>query len=249
MSISDIQTWIQKNPNKHHLPSFQSKKTNDEQVEFAWDGANKLLLTLPGCLSCLLTFTDPVYRYASENGQRQILRDMILTCEERIEKELVGRKWSRRKLCELVSAELSEKKPTLHEPLEEALCELFQVQKVMIFHTDKKIKFFPEDLRLWKSNRKIVMSDSETMWLYEKEFDSLRDLLTWIQSKENEQWTIGWTTADGKLEELRGELHAKGLTAQPRIPGEKVKKEDYARCLGRAQAISALAATRENPEI
>jgi hypothetical protein len=244
MSISDIQTWIQKNPNKHHLPSFQTKKTNDDSVEFQWEGSPKFLLPLPGSLSCYLTFTDPVYRYASENGQRQILRDTILLLQERIEKELVGRKWSRRKLCELVSAELAEKQPTFHAPLEEALSELFQVQKVMVSHNDKKIRFFPEDLRVWKSDRRILVSDSENLWLYEKEFSCLQDVLKWIQAKESEQWTIDWPLADGKLEDLRGELQSKGLTAHPRIPGEKVKKEDYARCLGKAQAISSLASTR-----
>lgn len=245
MSISDIQTWIQKNPNKHHLPSFQAKKTNDDQVDFQWDGSPKLLLSLPGSLSCFLTFTDPVYRYASENGQRQILRDMILVLQERIEKELVGRKWSRRKLCELVSAELAEKQPVFHAPLEEALSELFQIQKVMVSHNDKKIRFFPEDLRLWKSDRRILVTDSENLWLYEKPFSSLPTLLTWIQAKEADQWVIDWPLADGKLEDLRGELHSKGLTAHSRIPGEKIKKEDYARCLGKAQAISNLGSTRD----
>ena len=169
--------------------------------------------------------------------------------EERIQKELVGRKWSRRKLCELVSAELAEKKPTMNPALEEALCELYQVQKIMIHHTDKKMTFFPEDLRLWKSDRKILMSDSENIWLYEKEFPSFPALLTWLQKKEEEKWSLDWPIADGKLEDLRGELSAKGLVAHPRIPGEKVKKEDYARTLGRAQAISILAATRGSLEI
>jgi hypothetical protein len=245
MSVSDLTTWISKNPNKHHLPDFHAKKTNDAIEEFFWDGSPKYLLPLPGSLSCLLTFVDPVFRYASENGQRQILRETILELEERIHKELVGRKWSRRKLCELVSAELAEKKPTMNAALEEALCELYQVQKIMICNNDKKIRFFPEDLRLWKSNRKIFLSDSENMWLYEKELASLPSLLSWVQSKEEEKWTIEWPVADGKLEELRGELSAKGLVAHPRIPGEKVKKEDYARTLGRAQAISTLAVTRE----
>lgn len=246
MSLTDLTTWIAKNPNKHHLPDFQAKKTNDALEEFQWDGSPKLLLGLPGSLSCLLTFVDPVFRYASENGQRQILREAILEIEERIHKELVGRKWSRRKLCELVSAELAEKKPSMDRALEEALCELYRVQKVMIHHSNKTISFFPEDIRLWKSDRKIFFSDSENMWLYEKDFQSLPALLTWLQAKEDEQWKLEWPVADGKLEELRGELSAKGLVAHPRIPGEKVKKEDYARILGRAQAISTLAVIRES---
>jgi hypothetical protein len=244
MSLTELTNWIAKNPNKHHLPDFQAKKTNDVTEEFQWDNSPKYLLPLPGSLSCLLTFADPVFRYASENGQRQILRESILELEERIQKELVGRRWSRRKLCELVSAELAEKKPTMNAALEEALCELYRVQKIMIHHNDKRISFYPEDLRLWKSDRKIFLSDSENMWLYEKEIASLPNLLTWLQTKEDEKWILEWPVADGKLEELRGELSAKGLVAHPRIPGEKVKKEDYARILGRAQAISTLASRR-----
>ncbi len=249
MSLTDITSWISKNPNKHHLPDFQAKKTNDDSQEFQWDGSPKTLLSLPGSLSCLLTFVDPVFRYASENGQRQILRETILELEERIQKELVGRKWSRRKLCELVSAELAEKKPTMNAALEEALCELYRVQKVLVNHTTKTLSFAPEDLRLWKSDRKILISDSENIWLYEKHFSSLPNFLTWLQAKEGDSWRVEWPVADGRLEELRGELSAKGLVAHPRIPGEKVKKEDYARTLGRAQAISILAATREGVEI
>lgn len=249
MSLTDLTNWIAKNPNKHHLPDFQAKKTNDATEEFYWDGSPKTLLPIVGSLSCLLTFRDPVFRYASENGQRQILRETILELEERIQKELVGRKWSRRKLCELVSAELAEKKPTMNAALEEALCELYRVQKIMIHHTDKTISFYPEDLRLWKSDRPIFISDSENMWLYEKEIPSFSFLLSWLQAKEGEHWKVGWPIADGKLEDLRGELSAKGLVAHPRIPGEKVKKEDYARTLGRAQAISTLSATRGSIEI
>lgn len=244
MSVTDLTSWIAKNPNKHHLPDFQAKKTNDALEEFQWDSSPKFLLPIPGSLSCLLTFADPVFRYATENGQRQILRESILELEERIQKELVGRKWSRRKLCELVSAELAEKKPTMNAALEEALCELYRVQKIMIHHTDKRISFSPEDLRLWKSDRKIFLSDSENMWLYEKEMPSLPAFLTWLQTKEDEKWILEWPVADGKLEELRAQLSAKGLVAHPRIPGEKVRKEDYARILGRAQAISTLASRR-----
>jgi hypothetical protein len=248
MSVTELTSWIAKNPNKHHLPDFQAKKTNDALEEFQWDSSPKFLLPIPGSLSCLLTFADPVFRYATENGQRQILRESILELEERIHKELVGRKWSRRKLCELVSAELAEKKPTMNAALEEALCELYRVQKIMIHHTEKRIAFYPEDLRLWKSDRKILLSDSENMWLYEKEISSLPALLTWLQTKEDEKWKLEWPVADGKLEELRAQLSAKGLVAHPRIPGEKVKKEDYARILGRAQAISTLA-SRKSVEI
>lgn len=245
MSSTQITQWIQKNPNKHHLPSFSQKKTNDDpDLEVAsWDQFTKQKLELPGSLSAFLTATDPIYRSSSENGKSQLLREMILTLEERINNELVGRKWSRRKLQELVSAELAEKVPTPSAVLDEALCELFQLQKIMINQRDKKITFSPPDLRCWKSGVPLVITDSENLWLFEPMEESFgvgAPLVQWLQGKEDEQWTIQWSVADGKLEELKVALDALQLSARSRTPGEKVKKDDYARILGRAQCLSAL---------
>ncbi len=244
MSSTQIAQWINKNPNKHHLPSFSQKKTNDDDLEMAsWDQFTKQKLELPGSLSAFLTATDPIYRSSSENGKSQLLREMILTLEERINNELVGRKWSRRKLQELVSAELAEKAPTPSAVLDEALCELLQVQKLLINQRDKRISFSPPDVRCWKSGLPLIVTDSENHWLFEPTDGSFAlgtPLVRWLQTKEDEHWTIQWSVADGKLEELKVALDALQLTARARVPGEKVKKEDYARILGRAQCLSAL---------
>lgn len=247
--ISRIFSWIDQNPHKHHqLSAFASNKTIDEENSLQWDSFTKLLLEVPGCLSGLLTSVDSLYRNAPLNTKKQILRETILELEERIHAELVGRKWSRRKLCELVSAELAEKSPTMNPALEEALCELYSVQKLMIHHRDKRIFFFPEDPRVWKSGRPLVVSDSENLYIYEPNASSF-SLLPWLQTKEAEGWQIQWPMADGKLEELKTALEKRSLTAHSRIPGEKVKKDDYARTLGRAEAISCLLKLREEADL
>lgn len=68
------------------------------------------------------------------------------------------------------------------------------------------------------------------------------DLGPWISARESEGWTFEWPMADGTLDEVRGKLTLDfpHLTVHPSEAGKKVKKEDYCRTLGRAQAIRAL---------
>lgn len=242
MSLDAAFHWIQKNPYKqHHLPR-SAMNTNDEADPLEWDRFRKILLPLPGCLSCCLTLVDPMYRSATVNTKKQMLRETILELEERIHAELVGRKWSRRKLVELVSAQLAEKPPSTESALEEALCELFRVQKLMIDHREKKISFFPPDPRVWKSGLPLLVSDADNLWLYEpdEEFTLGEPLVRWVQAKEEDGWKVSWPVSDGKFEELKAALDARGLTAHPRVMGEKVKKEDYARTLGRVEGMASL---------
>ncbi len=249
-SLQQIYTWIQKNPhNQHHLPNFSSKQANDDEPELQWDCFWKRVLELPGCLSGILMATNPLFRSAPLNSKKQILRETILEIEERIHKELVGRKWSRRKLVELVSAELAEKPPEMNPALEEALCELYQVQKLSIHTAQKRILFFPEDPRVWKSGRPLIFSDVENLVNYEPRDSDGFSMLKWLQDKEDQGWTVEWPMAEGKLEELKQSLERKGLTSRPRIPGEKVKKDDYARIIGRSEAISCLSNLREETDL
>lgn len=245
MNIDATFAWIEKNPHKqHHLPRSAMNTNDDALLEpVVWDQFRKVRLDVPGCLSCCFMQTDPLYRSSTVNSQKHILRDAIMELEERIHKELVGRKWSRRKLVEQVSAQLAEKAPTMEVALEEALCELFGVQKLMINHREKTISFFPTDPRVWKSGVPLIVSDSDNVWLYEPvdgALDMGSRMVQWLEGKEDQGWRIGWPVADGRFEELKAALEAKGLSARAKVPGEKVKKEDYARTLGRAEALSAL---------
>ena len=252
MSLTTAFQWIEQNPHKQHHLQSSAMNTNDDAEPLVWEQFRKVLLDLPGCLSCLLSLTDPMYRVSSINSKKQILRETILQLEERIHTELVGRKWSRRKLVELVSAQLAEKTPTTDNALEEALCELYQVQKVMIDHREKAIRFFPTDLRVWKSGIPVIISDAENLWIYEPLGEKILlgdPLVKWLQEKEENGWKVGWPVAEGRFEELKAALELRGLHAHAKIPGEKVKKEDYARTLGRAEAFSALLKLKTTSDI
>ena len=72
------------------------------------------------------------------------------------------------------------------------------------------------------------------------------EFLTWLTEKEDQHWKIQWPTADGKMEELKAEVLKRNLVAHT-LPGSastKVKKDDWARTLGRCEAIETLARLR-----
>jgi hypothetical protein len=66
--------------------------------------------------------------------------------------------------------------------------------------------------------------------------------LQWLTGKEEEQWKVQWPTAEGKMEDLKSEVLKRNLTAHtlPGAASQKVKKEDWARTLGRCQAMEIL---------
>lgn len=117
------------------------------------------------------------------------------------------------------------------------LLEVKQIQTVCFDEDTKTFWTVPDDFCAWSNNRK-------TLWVSKGcdrmlEGNSLR-LGSWISNREEEGWTIPWPVAEGGLEELKAELSRRGLTAKPAVFGAKVKKEDYARALGRAKAVEHL---------
>jgi hypothetical protein len=207
-----------------------------------WDIFFQKPLDPPGSLSQFLLLTDPLYSAATTTLRKQILIEKTFEIQERVDRELVGRKWSRKKIHDAFGEQVNA--PKYSELMEHVLSELYQFQKILIHRKTKAISFFPSDLRLWKSDCSIYVGDDDGCWSYE--IQKPKDLLTWITEKEEDSWKIQWPTADGKMEELKAEVLKRNLTAKP-LPGSdsnKVKKEDWARTLGRSQAIEILARLR-----
>ena len=233
-----IYKWSALNPHKHHLPTYATT-TNDGPEK--WDGFEKSLLPLPGALSGILFCTDTMFRDSTPSVQTQMLREKILELQERVPNDLVGRRWSRKKILELLSAELAEKAPKTEDALEVSLCELFGVQKIQISLQSKSIRFLPPDIRNWKRDRPVLVFDFENLWAFENpELKMGKSLHDWLIKKEQESWSIAWSVAEGKLEDLKVALTKMNLTPHSKIPGQKIKKEDYSRILGRAEAITIL---------
>lgn len=161
-----------------------------EQLSETWDCFAQAPLNPPGSLSQFLLNTDPVYGAGSPALRRQIQLETLLQIQERVDAELVGRKWSRKKIHDAFGEQVNSSTPPYSELLEEVLCQLYSVQKIILHRRTKSISFFPTDLRLWKSDVPIFVGDDEGCWSYEP--TKPRDLLAWITEKEEEGWKCKW---------------------------------------------------------
>lgn len=228
-----IYDHIDSNPSKMKGLVFENVKENPDGTP--WDIFMTKPLPIPGPISLILWHTDTLYSYGLLSLQKSILRDKILELQQQAEG--LGRRWSKKKVQDLLARQL-ESAPS-EKMLEEVLCELFQVQKVVIHKEKKSIGFYPTDMRLWKSDRPVLFADENNQWITTPN-DTDLTLLSWVTGKEDEGWSVAWPTADGKFEEMKAEVSKRQLDVHP-LPGSplgtRIKKDDWARVLGRAEAI------------
>lgn len=239
-----IYSIIDKNPLKDtriNTALHRDVESTTAQGYETWDCFLCKPLQPSGPLSLLLSQFDPMYAMGTPALRKQIQSEKLLELQARVDTELIGRRWPRKKIQDHLASIVSTSGPTSAPLLEEVLCELFQVQKVSLVRKTKRIVFFPSDVRMWTSERTVVFGDDEGFWSYEPTNVDV-SLIDWLQEKEQQGWKIQWPTADGKLEDLKTALTKRGLTAHVETGSDstKVKKDDYARVLGRAEAISAL---------
>lgn len=238
-----IYEYIDSNPSKMKGLVFARSESQVETDINRWDIFTIKPLVVPGPLSLLLWHTDTMYPFSLETLQKSILREKVLELEERASG--LGRRWSKKKVQDLLAGQINsggtDKPSTI---LEEVLCELFHVQKIVINKQKKTVGFYPTDMRLWKSDRRVIFADEENRWVTEIAPGVTTTILSWITTKEDEGWTIQWPTAEGKFDELKAAVAKRQLDVHP-LPGSplgtKVKKDDWARVLGRAEAIESWA--------
>lgn len=224
---------IDANPQKHATLRCCTNTSTEGFSQESWDGFYLQPLNPPGALSAVFMATDPMYGLGSLALRKQIQMESLITLQERVDKELVGRRYPRKKIQDLLGSQLSASAPVSSPLLEEVLCELFHLQKIQINRRSKTVSFFPPDLRVWTSDKKIILADEENHWSFVP--STLLHVSTWLTEKEDEGWKISWPTADGKLDEIKAGLLQRNIS-----PDSKLKKDDLARVLGRAQALGIL---------
>lgn len=231
-----IYDHIDSNPSKMKGLVFETKVEADGTP---WDIFVTKPLAIPGPISLLLAHTDTMYSYGLPSLQKTILREKILELQEQAEG--LGRRWSKKKVQDLLAKQLESS--STENMLEEILCELFHVQKVVINKEKKSIGFFPTDMRVWKRDRLIIYADQDNRWITTPN-DTSMTLLSWVTKKEDEGWSIAWPTAEGKFEDMKAAVSKRQLDVHP-LPGSplgtRIKKDDWARVLGRAEAIECWA--------
>lgn len=179
---------------------------------------------------CMLE--DPMMSIAGESYKTQEVRDRSFALQEEAVANLRGnRKLTKAKMGDALAAV----KPTVIQTKVVAgvLYGLKQIQTVCYDEEKKTLWTVPEDLRVWSRSRPTLWVDARCETMLRAE--SVPSLGLWLSQKEREGWTIPWPDAEGTLEEVKQQMRG-----QPGEPQGKVKKEVWARALGRLQAVEAL---------
>jgi hypothetical protein len=246
--LVQLQQWVKENPNRKRevIPIEICVVSDTQEGEDApatvAGGWIPTPLEPPGPLSLYLWKTDPEFRGATPPVRRTILRDTILKVTERVEAELRGVKWHRKKVLEQLAAQqTSAVSPPMDTPeLDTALCALFGYQKIAIDEANKKVEFFPADPRIWSTELPVwgATTGSRAILHRPGEEPVGKGLALWLSDRERESWKIDWPVSDGTLEEIKKKMLERGTGVGPSL--DKPKKADWAAALGRAEAITQL---------
>lgn len=245
--LNDLREILLKNPNAtKELPQISIQVCSDtnetDEIPSTICGWVPTPLEPPGPVAAILWKTNPEFRVATLPVRRTILRETIITLQERVEAELRGHRWSRKKIVEQLVAQQSadESPPQNTKELNDALAHLYEIQIVFVDEANKKVSWSPEDVRTWSSARPIwALSVGSRAVFHRPGEESVGiQLGRWVSDRETEKWKIAWPIAEGTLESMKPKLAAMNVGMGTRM--EKPKKADYAVVLGRAEAIRAL---------
>lgn len=199
----------------------------------------------PGPVALALWKTNPEFRAGGSQVRRTILREAILELTVRVEKELRGIKWHRKKVLEQLAAQQTAAvSPPMDTPeLDRALAELYSMQLVLVDEANKKIRFVPEDPRNWSAESEECQiwgasHGCRAVFHATREGPISGGLSAWVSGLESAGWKIFWPEAEGTLEEMKKIMVARGVSVRGSgMATDKPKKVDYAAALGRAQSI------------
>lgn len=227
---------IDKNPYREKCPSLLNDKQKEEieSKEQLW--GMKVKQVKPSRLTTAwLMSEDPLMEMAGQAYKSTEVRDKTFELQQECGLLKGNRKLSKVKMLEALSSLSPNEEHT--KIVAAILLALKQVQVVCFNEEKKSIWTMPGDLREWSKTKKTIWIDHRC----ERVLDGNVSLGIWINTRELEKWSIEWPTADGGFEEIKLKLVEK----YPNIivkgeDGKKPKKEDYAKALGRAEAIHNL---------
>ena len=240
-----VQGWSATNPSRNTsvLPieiRTQSDTSEELQAVNGPGGCVATPLDPPGPVSLLLWYTDPLYRGGTLTLRNTILREKLMELGLRVENECKGHRWQRKKILEQLAAQQTAavSPPQDTHELDDALCFLMNFQKIILDDIHKKVLHFPRDLRTWSAENPVWTTSlgSRCVFHLPGEKTVAAGLGSWLLILETEGWKITWPIAEGSAEEIKKRCAEMNLN--PTV--EKPKKEDYAKLLGRSDAVKAL---------
>lgn len=248
--MEDLYNILKNNPTRFAKVAPIELKTHsdtqeNEEVPTTICGWTPTPLEPPGPVAAILWKTNPEFRAGTAPVRRTILRDTIVALQTRVESELRGRQWSRKKIMEQLAAQQTAdaSPPQDTRELDAALAHMYQIQIVFVDEANKKIKWVPENPRTWSASIPVwgLSVGSRAIYHLPNESSVGTNLSQWLSNRENDGWHTDYPEAEGTLESIKVALSELNVGVGSRI--EKPKKADYAAALGRAQMIRHLLTT------
>lgn len=203
-------------------------------------GVSVIPLNPPGPVSLYLWHTNAEYRAGSYNVRKEILRSKLTELHGRFQNELKGRSANRTKSIEqLEQQDTSAVSPPMNTPdLNRALCNVLNIQIVEVDDVHKHIISYPNDLRNFTKENPIYLASQgcRSVYIMGKDEEARSFFKLWFFNLHDLGFKYEWPITDGTLKELKEKISSYMLTVQ----GDKPKKEDYAKVIGKAEAIKHL---------
>lgn len=239
--MDQIKQIVSKNPFRDHcVPAFTKAKRENitfETKETLWDGTVSILE--PAVLATAwVRMTNPILHISLAGPATTLIRDSLFALQQEAASSLKGnRKLSKVKVADALAAVKPNKDQT--KIIAQVLYALKRIQTVCFDEEKKEVWTVPEDLRVWSGSMKTIWVDSK----YERSLDweKPQSFGQWISKREAEGWKIEWPISDGTFEEIKQKMAEEfsHITVHS-TDGKKPKKEDYAKSLGRCEAVRHL---------
>jgi len=240
--IEQIVQWIEQNPNKHTTIepiTIKIVSDSDDNNPTPTIGPGKVSiipLDPPGPVSLYLWHTNPEYRAGSFLTRKTVLRENLVSLNEKFQIELKGRNWNRKKAIEeLQSLDTAAVSPQQSLPeLSRALCHVLGFQYIEIDENSKRILPFPKDLRSWSNELPVYLASYGCRSVYIKPgIEEARSFFKkWFFDLIDEGYRYEWPSAEGTVKELKEQLSSFHVSLSA-----KAKKDEYCSVVGKAQAI------------
>jgi hypothetical protein len=237
--MQDFMRIVEKNPFRDScVTAFVKDKVEAQRMEskdMLW-GSRICHLTPARLTTAWRMSEDPLMLIAGDGYRASEVRDRVFELQEEAVSNLRGnRKLTKAKMGDA----LSSIKPTTDQTkvIAAVLLALKKIQTVCYDQQSKTVWTMPEDLRAWSNGAKTLWVDGRCETMLEGGGPNFG---RWLSNRQDEGWEIAWPVAEGSLEEIKSKALHLGLNPRAAELGAKVKKDDWAKSLGRAEAIQKL---------
>jgi len=208
--------------------------TSTNEYDTLW-GSELRKLSPPRLTTAWVSIEDPLMSIAGEQYSATEVRNQTFSLQEAAATIRGNRKLTKAK----VGDALASMKP--NEDQTKIIAQILYILKniqTVCFDETKKTAWTVPDFSAW--------SNYKTLWIDADSSRMLEPLVLgkWLADREEEGWTFEWPIAEGSFDEIKSKMRELGLTPHAKM-GEKLKKEDWARALGRATAIQHLNAVEK----